>query len=195
MSFADPTLLDRFGETASYHLGFFFYRRYIRSLGLEGEELVLDFGCGGGTSARLLAGILAHGGRITCYDRYGFWVSRAERRLSRYGNIDFLSGELSVLAESASFTPRFDVILVHFVLHEIEKRERQNTADVLSRLLVPGGGLFIREPVKASHGIPPEEIRSILTTAGLSEQEGTTTKKAILGPVYAGRYTNVPARQ
>jgi hypothetical protein len=63
MSFADPTLLDRFGDTVSYRLGF------------------------------------------------------------------FSTGGISVPSE-------------------------QNTADVFSRLLIPGSILFIGEPVnKASHGI------------------------------------------
>jgi ubiquinone/menaquinone biosynthesis C-methylase UbiE len=192
MSFSDPAFLDRFGDTVSYRLGSLFYKRYIRSLGLRGNERLLDFGCGSGGSARYLAMELSRGGRITCYDRYGFWVERAERRLRRHGNIDFLAGEPGVLAEGDSFTPRFDAILVHFVLHEIEPGIRRNTADLLSRLLIPGGSLFIRETAKARHGIPPEEIRAVFKAAGLSEQGGTTTKKAILGPVYSGRYTNTP---
>jgi len=188
MSYSDPTILDRFGDTISYSLGCIIYKRYIRSLGLKGDELLMDFGCGGGGSARYLAPLLTRGGRLTCYDRYGYWVDRAGRRLRRHGNIDFLAGELSVLAESDTFTPRFDAILVHFVFHEIEKSERRNTADTLYRLLAPGGSLYIREPVKASHGIPPEEIRSILSTAGFSEQAGATMKMAILGPLHSGRY-------
>ena len=171
MSYADLSLVDRFNDTLSYRLGTFLYRRYIQSLHLRGDEKLLDFGCGGGGGARYLARCLVKGGSITCYDRYGFWVERAAKRLNKHSNIHYAAGELSVFARKGEFLPRFDAILVHFVLHEIEKDKKRPVADTLARLLLPGGTLFIREPVKTGHGMPGEEIRGILAAAGLAEFE------------------------
>ena len=52
---------------------------------------------------------------------------------------------------------------------------------VLSQKLKEGGLLFIREPIKKSHGMPVEEIRALLSDAGLNELEHKETKSEYIG--------------
>ena len=51
----------------------------------------------------------------------------------------------------------------------------------LSQKLKTGGLFFIREPVKKSHGIPVEEIRTLISSAGLREIEHKETKSEYMG--------------
>lgn len=46
------------------------YRNYIRSLGLAGDEQVIELGSGSGIATRHLAGMLRkRGGRVLCVDQ------------------------------------------------------------------------------------------------------------------------------
>ena len=77
----------------------------------------------------------------------------------------------------------FGVISAVHVIHDIPPAERQGTVKTLSQKLKAGGFLFVREPVKKSHGIPIEEIRALLSGAGLKEIKHKGTKSE-----YMGRY-------
>ena len=55
----------------------------------------------------------------------------------------------------------FDVILIHHVLHDIHPEKRHKVVKQLSRILRPDGRIYVREPIKKSHGMPYEEIRQL----------------------------------
>ena len=187
MSFAKPNffevILIKYLETP---LAEPFYRRYVESLGLKGDEKVLDFGSGYGGNASHIARILQKGkGRLSCVDISEFWLSAVKKKLQKYSNIDFKAGEISGLdLEDSSF----DVIVVHFTLHDIEKDSRQEVARALARKLKDTGKLFIREPTKKKHGMQPEEIRELMTEAGLKETWYNLSKAMLSGMTYAGIY-------
>ena len=154
------------------------YNPYFKTFGLKGNERVLDFGCGGGAGSRCLDNLLDKGGHLTCVDISRYWIAKARKRLDKYSNVNCMSGDIRELDISDS---SFDVISAIHVVHDIAPAERQDIVKTLSQKLRADGLLFIREPVKKSHGMPVEEIRTLLSYAGLNEIEHKETKTEYMG--------------
>jgi hypothetical protein len=55
-------------------------------------------------------------------------------------------------------------------------------------LLRPGGKIFLREPVKESHGIPADEIDKLIEVAGFIKTSGIEKKKRFMGEAYTACY-------
>ena len=158
--------------------GLLLYNPYFKTFALKGNESILDFGCGGGTGSRCLANLLDKGGHLTCIDVSRYWIARARKRLDKYSNVECKSGDIRKLDIPDS---SFDVISTSYVIHDITPAERQDIVKVLSQKLKAGGLFFIKEPVKKSHGMPPEEIRALLSDVGLNEIEHKETKSEYMG--------------
>jgi 2-polyprenyl-3-methyl-5-hydroxy-6-metoxy-1,4-benzoquinol methylase len=154
------------------------YNPYFKTFGLKGNESVLDFGCGGGAGSLCLAHLLSKDGHLTCVDVSRHWIEKAKKRLAKYDNVECKSGDIRELDISDS---SFDVISTIHVIHDIAPTERQSIVRILSQKLKEGGLLFIREPIKKSHGMPVEEIRALLSDAGLNEIEHKETKSEYIG--------------
>lgn len=154
------------------------YNPYFKTFGLKGNERVLDFGCGGGAGSRCLANLLSKGGHLTCVDVSSYWIAKARKRLEKYSNVECKSGDIRELDIPDS---SFDIISTIHVVHDISPAERQDIVKTLSQKLKAGGLFFIREPVKKSHGMPVEEIRTLLSGAGLKEIEHKETKSEYMG--------------
>jgi ubiquinone/menaquinone biosynthesis C-methylase UbiE len=155
-----------------------FYNTYYRAFGLKGNEKVLDFGCGGGAGSRCLIRFLGNEAHLTCVDISRFWIDRAKRRLARFSNTTCRAGDIKTMdIPNCSF----DVVTTIHTIHDIGPAERQEVIHALSKKLKDGGCFFIREPIKKSHGMPVEEIRSLLTNAGLNEIEHAITKSEYQG--------------
>ena len=154
------------------------YNPYVKTFGLKGDERVLDFGCGGGVGSRCLANHLDRGGCLTCVDISDYWMKKAKKRLNKYSNVECRSGDIRELVIPDS---SFDVISTMHVVHDIAPAERQDVVKALSRSLRAGGFFFIREPIKESHGMSPEEIRSLLSAADLEEMGSKQTKSEYMG--------------
>ena len=45
----------------------FFHPKYVSTLGLKGNERILEFGCGGGVMSRAIAHSIQLGGHLTVY--------------------------------------------------------------------------------------------------------------------------------
>ena len=160
------------------------YKRYVDAMGLMGSEMVLDYGSGSGRISRHIAQRLLLGnGHLTCVDVSTVWMDTVRRLLKKYTNVDFKLGDISLLAIDDN---AYDVVVVHFVLHHVDRKERQEKVGVLSRKLKAGGRLFVREPTREGHGTPVDEIRQLMSTAGLCERESRMTRSLLIGPVYEG---------
>jgi ubiquinone/menaquinone biosynthesis C-methylase UbiE len=107
-----------------------------------------------------------------------YWIDKARHRLRRYGNAKCLVGDIRELDIPES---RFDVISIIHVIHDIAPTERQSVTDRLASLLDRNGKLFIREPIKESHGMPVSEIVTLLTNSGLSETQANVSKSEYRG--------------
>lgn len=154
------------------------YNAYVRTFGLKGDEKILDFGCGGGAGSKCLLRHLNENGYLTCVDISSFWIEQAKKRLKKYPNVACQAGDIRELDIPDS---SFDVISIFHVIHDISPAERQGTINVLSRKLKDGGRLFIREPIRESHGMPVGEIQGLMAEAGLRETDNRKTKSEYMG--------------
>ena len=185
MSFENPNFMEVWLEELFINRIFArsIYKNYIEKFGLKGNEKILDFGCGGGVCARYIAELLSKEGFLTCVDTSKFWLSKAEERMKKFNNVELKLGDISTLDIKDS---SYDVVTIHFVLHDIEPNLRKGVINTLARKLKNGGLLFIREPTKKSHGMSAQEIRDLMTSSGLEETDFKITKSMITGPMYAG---------
>ena len=166
------------------------YKRYVDSFDLTGNEVVLDYGSGSGRISRHIAERLLSGkGHLTCVDVSKVWIETIQKRLKKYPNVDYTLGDIAALdiADNA-----YDIVVVHFVLHHVEKDQRQEKVDILARKLKPHGRLFIREPTREQHGTPAVEIRALMSTAGLHERESRMSRSLIMGEVFDGVFDKPP---
>ncbi len=185
MSFREPSNTEVF---LSLFLGRSFlnsfYGKYVESFGLKGNEMVLDYGSGSGVLARHIARRLMKGnGRLTCVDISEVWMKTIRKALKKYPNVEFKLGDISFLDLP---NESYDVIVIHFMLHEVGEETRQKNLNILAQKLKKTGKIFIREPTVKSHGISPQEIRSLMSATGLTELEFKITKPLFANSMYAG---------
>lgn len=158
------------------------YKRYVDEMRLRGDECVLDYGSGGGAAARHLARRLAAGGgHLTCMDVSARWQTALRKVLRDYPDVEYRRGDVR---EMGLPDGRFDVVLVHWMLHDIPPADRPSIVAELARLLRPGGRLFSREPTSPRHGMPAAEARQLFAAAGLTETHAAEGKAPILGEYY-----------
>jgi SAM-dependent methyltransferase len=169
-----------------------YYARLVRGLGLRGDERVLDFGSGPGAAAVHLAAALAEGGgQVTCVDVSQAWLQAAQKVTERYINVAFKLGEIGTLdmADGA-----YDVVFIHFVLHDIPAAKRPETVRHLAAKLRAhraggtGGRLALREPTGKGHGMPPGEVDRLMTGAGLQQVSLETGRLLWIQPICDGLY-------
>lgn len=126
------------------------YNQYIETLELTGNENILVFGCGSGTFLRCIAPHLPNG-LITAVDTSLFWIDIAKNQL-RCKNVEFKCGELPDVDIKDEF---YDIVFIHYVLHDIPVHERSGLVHELVKKLKSEGKLFIKELIER-HGIPVE---------------------------------------
>ncbi len=140
MSPSEPSKVEIALTVLAGALGSSMYRDYVDSLDLAGNEQILDYGSGSGTPARYLARrLLKNGGQVTCVD-----VSRLDGSCPPKAEFgipmsSFFQGELESLDLSDS---SFDVVFVHFVLHDIPSERRMSVMSELARVLKSAGKLY-----------------------------------------------------
>jgi ubiquinone/menaquinone biosynthesis C-methylase UbiE len=160
------------------------YRRFVKGLDLKGTEHVLDFGSGWGVNAKFIAKELLKGnGRLTCLDVSRTWLEVAKRTLRNMPNVDFRLGDIS---EQNIPDDTYDVIVVHFVLHDIDNASRERTVKELARVLRSDGRLVLKDPLKMGHGNSVEGIHDVMNKAGLKEHETHMSKTWLFGETYNG---------
>jgi ubiquinone/menaquinone biosynthesis C-methylase UbiE len=151
----------------------FYHPKYVRSLNLNGDERVLEFGCGGGCLSRVLAQALRNDGSLLCVDTSRYWITKAQSRLKQFTNIEFLTGDVTHMQLPEA---KFDTVVIHFVLHDVPPDARPDVIDALAKALRPEGVLHIREPAKPGHGMPVSEIRALMRAAGFRELRAGCTR-------------------
>ncbi len=184
MGLENPSSFDVMTHTLFFRLMGPLYKKYIRSLGLQGNEKILEFGCGSGEASHFLADILnKDGGHLTCLDISESWIKAVKKRLKKYRNTDFMTGDILKLSFDRT---SYDGVFIHYVLHDIDPQLRPQVIRSLTALLKNGGKIFIREPNKAGHGMSAAEIKKLMSDCGLIETRGTTEKNLFLGTFFTG---------
>lgn len=164
-----------------------YYRRFVDSFDLKGDEKVLDFGCGPGSASKFIAQILDKGGgELTCLDLSPAWIERVKKHLSKFSNVEYYAGDIRKWEEKNNY---FDTVAIHFMLHDIDKSERQEVVRTLAKKMKTGAKLFIREPTKEGHGMTQEEIRELMLKSGFKENESMTSKSLIMGSMCTGIFS------
>jgi ubiquinone/menaquinone biosynthesis C-methylase UbiE len=151
----------------------FIYPDFIDSIGLRGDERVLDFGSGWGDNTFYIARKLDKGGRVTALDVSSEWQAVIKKRMRDLRNVDYVNADVR---DSGLPDGSFDVIVIRYVLHDIPREERTAIVTALARKLRPGGFIQLREPTKPRHGMPVAEIRSLMSGNGLKESSSTAKK-------------------
>jgi len=187
MSFTDPGKM-----TILVHEFFWFkimkgyYRKFVRSLDLRGDERILDFGCGPGAASKFIALTLEKGeGELTCFDISEKWIERGKKNLSQFSNVEYYAEDIRKWDERNDY---YDTVVVHIMLHDIPRLERPEFIKALAQKMKVGATLIIREPTKEGHGIPTEEIQELMKTNGLKEIVSGLAKRTLMGTYYTGFY-------
>ena len=159
------------------------YKKWVTSIGLRGDERVLDYGSGSGAVARHLVKVLeAGGGHLTCVDISPAWQAALRKTLAGCA-VEYALGDVRRLELPAG---SFDVVAMHWMFHDVPAADRRAILDELARLLRPGGRLATREPTRREEGIPAAQLRGLLQGAGLRELRGFEGSAFMMGPYYAG---------
>jgi len=167
--FDPPSFLFRLEDLLkSLYGGSLLYNDFIRKMDLQGEEHVLDFGCGGGVEARCVLKQLSFEGQVTCLDPSEYLLNRAKKRLKKYPNVTFYNQDI----REVDFPPdTFDAVIIFHVLHDIPKADRGTIVAALCSTLKSTGKIFIREPIRTHHGMPLTEIRALFQSSNLTETQ------------------------
>jgi ubiquinone/menaquinone biosynthesis C-methylase UbiE len=169
MSFNNPSFFEEVRmEWIWNRLGSFRYKKYIQGLQLGSDENALDFGCGGGAVSKHIAERLSEGNLI-CLDTSAFWLEKANKRMNSFSNVEYICESI----EDAGLPDNhFDSVFIHFVLHDIAEKNRQEVIDALACKLKEEGRIFIREPIRQDHGMLPSEIEQHMYNANLTKVSG-----------------------
>ncbi|MFC2126038.1 class I SAM-dependent methyltransferase [Bacteroidota bacterium] len=160
------------------------YKSIVKAMELKGDETVMDFGSGTGPASELIAESLKNGeGQLTCLDISETWMKVIKKRFQEYDNIEYLLGDIIEMELSEN---TYDVILIHFVLHDIDKAIRPAIIEKLAYILKSGGRLVIREPSGSDHGMSGEEIKELMSSNGLIEKSFKSSKTYLIMPVNQG---------
>jgi ubiquinone/menaquinone biosynthesis C-methylase UbiE len=146
---------------------------------LSGSENVLEYGSGSGNMSVILAKELKDG-TLTCLDISEKWLETVRKRLRKFRRVNYILGDLTELELPSG---RFDVIVVHFVIHDISPTDRQARVQKLASLLKIGGRIYLKEPTRETHGISLTEVRRLLSDVGLKEIASTERKESPIGDV------------
>ncbi|NLN65088.1 MAG: class I SAM-dependent methyltransferase [Clostridiaceae bacterium] len=143
-----------------------YYKDLVNAVNLKGNERVLDFGSGAGGPAVFIAKQLEKaGGWLTCVDVSHKWIRCAKRNLQAYRNVDF---KLGYIGDVDIQENSYDMINIHFVMHEIPVESRSETAAVLYKKLKKGGLVFMREPVYDDNAI--KELVALFEKQGMKKK-------------------------
>jgi ubiquinone/menaquinone biosynthesis C-methylase UbiE len=161
------------------------YSNFVKSLNINGNENVMDYGSGPGTISKMIIKKLSIGGHLTCVDISKVWMGIVKGRLKKFNNVDFMLGDISGLKIPED---HYDLIVIHFVLHDIDVDKRTEKIGILKQKLKKGGRIHIEEPYNDKHGMPYEEIKNIMKNNGLKEINALTYRSIIKGNSFRGIY-------
>ncbi len=163
MAYEPPQLEVYINQFAAKTFAKPYHREFVNILNLKGHERVLDYGSGAGGPASLIAKTLKKGnGFLTCVDISQRWMDCAKKMLSKYENVDFYLGHIAKLDIKDN---SYDIVGIHFVIHDIPAESWPEVTSSLASKLKTGGLLYMREPVSDIQ--QAENMMSLFERAGM----------------------------
>ena len=161
-----------------------YYKRFVKTLELQPNDKVIDFGSGTGFLSNLISKELV--GReswLSCVEISEKWNNIARKKIRRYPNVDFYCGMLYELDMKENY---YDKIVIHWVLHDVGKKHRGKVVEAMAKRLKKSGRIILREPIKEDHGIPVSQIKELMKNVGMVEVESQLIDNHWVGTVLAG---------
>lgn len=138
--------------------GFMNPEKVLGQLGIKREMKIADFGCGHGYFAVPLARMVGPTGKVFAVDvlAEALEAVRSRAQMENVSNLEIIRGNLEVSGDSKIRDGEADVVLLHNVLFQTDKK-----AEVLKeakRVLKPGGALELIDwrPSQGSGTIGPQ---------------------------------------
>lgn len=163
-----PSLLYKLEDLIIKNIfGYFIYGKFANSLNVTGNQTILDFGCGSGAGSKFIARQIKNGsGKLICLDTSRYFTNVAKKRLKKFKNVSIINSNI----ETANFQPNsFDIISIHYVLHDTPVEKRNDIVAQFNNILKPTGQIFIKEPQRENDGMPVAEIRKLMSDNNLKE--------------------------
>jgi|GEM_PF-1526545 len=154
-----------------------YYTDFVRSLGVEKSDRILDYCAGGGFIAGKIAEKLRDG-RLVYADVSRKWLARAAGRLSAYQTA---ASTLLTGLGGAIRGGGYDKIVVHYVLHDFPVSLRASVIQQCAENLKATGTLFIREPLGTKHGMMLYEAINLLEAAKTLSYHYQVTRQRLPG--------------
>ena len=173
---------ERLDDILTRYLAYFNYRTYSNEMNLQGNEKVLEVGCGGGNLSRVIAKRLSLG-ELVCIDSSEYWIEKSKKRLRKFRNIEYKLKDITKISLKNSY---YDVVVFNWVLHDIKQEERLKTIKLLKDKLKERGKIYVREPTRKRHGMPTKEIKDLMQLAGLKESYSKDNYSLLLRANYSG---------
>ncbi len=127
----------------------------MAKLGLQGDEHVLDIGCGDGKVTARLAAELERG-EVLGIDSSPDMIRLAKKAHGKGRNLDFCLAD----ARSLSFTAEFDVIFSNAALHWI--RDHRPVVQGMFNALKPGGRVLVQMGGKGNAGAVVQAMEQVI---------------------------------
>ena len=154
-----------------------FWRGWVRRLGLQGGERVLDYGSGSGQLSRRLALAVGATGTVTCLDISPRWLAWAAQETADLPWVDVRLGTLAMLPPHV-----YDLAHVHYVLHAVPRGSRGAVVEEAVARLAPRGRLAVREPLYYGT-LHLDEVLALGARVGLRVVNGPARRWWLAGPV------------
>jgi ubiquinone/menaquinone biosynthesis C-methylase UbiE len=165
----------------------YYYSLYVNELPLKPTDKILEICSGVGDMAELLAKKVSKG-QLICIDISDKYLNVSRNNLKSYPNATLRNGHLANLHLKRN---SFDVVNMHFVLHDIPKESREVIVNEMFELLRPGGKVYIREPLRDERKISSLEIKTIFTEAGFYPLFHEENKMRFVGESITACYAKV----
>lgn len=162
-----------------------FYKKYVETLDLSNSKKILEFGCGAGCITNYLLQNIDSNTSLSCLDIDKNAIKYLKNKYKQSNHMKFYDKNI---LEIDFDKDSFDTIIIHYMFHDIERNERQIIMDKFNSIISDKGKIYIREPVKISHGIPSKDIKKLFNESGFVEKNSHMEKSFIGGEMFSALF-------
>jgi len=138
-SFAEK-YYDMHLDIASFGLYKPFIKKVIKSMNIQPEDKIIDFGCGTGRNACLMAKYLNSNGVIIGLDISEMMHRQFEKKCKKFPYINFFKKRID---QPFILNEKFDRVFISFVIHGFPHEVRSIVIQNACNHLIPGGTFHI----------------------------------------------------